>query len=101
MINPDLFATCDNSACSVVDLATSELSVCSVDADCVLRVADCCECGASMERFNLIALSKTGRSAYPALVCDPNTACAECLPTYPTSPTPTCVEGHCRVERQM
>jgi hypothetical protein len=97
--NPDLFASCENSQCVVVDLTTNPVSACSAAADCALRAARCCECGAAMDSWSLVAVSKNSESSYAALVCDASAVCAECMPNYPTSVTPTCADGHCRIDR--
>jgi hypothetical protein len=99
MNNPDLFASCQNSLCVVVDLTTSQVSACSADADCVLRAAACCECGAAMDAHSLVAISKNSASSYASLVCDATAVCAECMPQYPTSPAVICNGGHCWIDR--
>jgi hypothetical protein len=99
--NPDLFASCQNSECVVVDLTTNPVSACSADADCVLRAATCCECGASMDPWRLVAITKNSENSYASLVCDATAMCAECMPEYPTSQTRTCSDGHCRIARMV
>ena len=99
MANPDLFASCQNSVCTVVDLLASSLTSCTTNADCALRAAACCECGAPMDVWNLVALAGSGSSEFAAMVCDPGTACDECMPVYPVAPAPACSAGHCRLNR--
>jgi hypothetical protein len=99
MLNPDLFATCDSGACQAVDLTQSEMSACTTASDCTLRAATCCECGASLEVWNLVAVAKTSLADYAAAICEPVQACAECMPIYPTAVTLDCVSGHCKLQR--
>jgi hypothetical protein len=99
MANPDLFASCQNSVCTVVDLLNGPLTACSTNADCALRAARCCECGAPMDVWSLVALSSSGESGFAALVCDPATACDACMPVYPATPVPNCSNGHCQLNR--
>jgi hypothetical protein len=99
MANPDLFASCQDSVCTVVDLLNSPLTACSTNADCALRATRCCECGAPMDVWSLVALPSSHGSGYAALVCDPATACAECMPVYPATPVPNCSKVHCQLNR--
>jgi hypothetical protein len=98
-MNPDLFATCRSGNCKVVDLATSDLSACQQASDCVLRAATCCECNASVETWNLVALSKSALADYASQVCGSEEVCAKCMPIYPTTIVPACVSGHCQISR--
>ena len=94
--NPELLATCDDSACRALDIREQEASACSTNADCRLRVTGCCECGGSTASSDLIAIRSDAESAYRALVCDPEQACAECAPVYPTDVEAYCAtDGHC------
>jgi len=96
--NPNLQATCDLGRCEGIDVETDpDLSACATDADCVVRVPDCCECGADTSPYNLIALSTSGLSEYLTSVCDPDTGCDGCLPTYPAEAEALCISGACRV----
>lgn len=99
MNNPDLLATCDRGTCSVVDLTESPLSACSRVTDCRLRAATCCECGASMALWDLVALSSDGLVGYAAILCDAGAACPECMPHYPTNAQLSCTLGHCSLAR--
>lgn len=98
-LNPDLFATCDSGTCQAVDLAQSDWSLCTTASDCTVRAATCCECNASLERWNLVAVAKTALSDYASAICEPAQACAECMPVYPTEVTLDCVSGHCTLPR--
>jgi hypothetical protein len=69
---------------------------CQSPADCRVRTTDCCECGGATDPEHLIAIAISGDAAYSALVCDPNTACTECAPTYPPAQV-VCVDGHCGI----
>jgi hypothetical protein len=68
-------------------------------ADCSLRAAACCECGGATDRRSVVALPTTGKSGSVAMVYDPGTACAECMPVYPLTPEPACSNGHCQLNR--
>jgi hypothetical protein len=64
------------------------------DADCLLRVTACCECGADIPSTEaLIALAGDALSSYVALVCDPEAGCLACETIYPHS-----VEAFCNDE---
>jgi hypothetical protein len=98
-LNADLLATCDNGACKAVNLPESDLSTCNAASDCVVRAAACCECGASMELWSLVAIAATASADYAALVCESTQACAACMPVYPTDVALDCVAGHCVLAR--
>jgi hypothetical protein len=91
--NPNLFAYCDNGTCRAADIRTHEVSACSSNADCHLRLGPgCCEaCGGSA--FELTAVS----AGLEALVCSPSTACDDCVPQYPLDAEAVCSNGHCGV----
>ncbi len=101
MDNPNLGATCDRATgeCVGFDVERDEVSACRHDADCIVRVPDCCPCGADTSPFRLLALNQARVSDYEAMVCDRATACAECEPTYPPNVEAYCdtTAGHCRL----
>lgn len=86
--DPALQATCEGGSCGYVDLYdpemghTSEFTECTDDSDCVLRVVDCCECGAEIRPGRLVAIHVDQRASFTELVCEPGTACDDCVPTY-------------------
>lgn len=96
-LNPDLQVTCASSRCAPFDVRLSDVSLCTSDADCRLRVTQCCECGGDTSPFALIAVSS--EPGYSTLVCDPMIGCPECAPTYPDTVRAVCAaDGHCAVE---
>ncbi len=99
MLNPNLVATCGGGGrCEVVDVENDgSLSSCETSEDCVVRVPDCCECGADVSAYRLIAIRATAVGDYGALVCDPDTGCPDCAPVYPPEVTAECVGGSCRI----
>lgn len=86
--NPALQATCEAGSCGYVDLYdpmmghTSEFTECTDDSDCALRVVDCCPCGAEIRMERLLAMRVDKLADFAALVCEPDTACLECEPSY-------------------
>jgi hypothetical protein len=98
--NASLIAMCSASTCAVVDIENDpRLAGCTTDADCSVRVPDCCECGASVERSNLIALNATGMAEIASIACDPDSTCATCAPVYPSDVEAVCHSdlGLCRL----
>lgn len=86
--DPALQPTCEAGACGYVDLYdpsmghTSEYTECDDDSDCVLRVVDCCPCGADIRMDRLVAIRADKLADFAELVCEPGTACPECEPSY-------------------
>jgi hypothetical protein len=96
--NPELLATCIAGRCTGVDTGAEDFSACTDDDECVIRVPDCCECGADTSHHNLIALRYDGWAVLRPLVCDPMVDCPMCEPIYPVDAEPFCDEdGHCAV----
>lgn len=95
MTDPTLVATCQAGQCEVVDLTTSPMTACTTDTACVIRTNACCECNGPMDQGSIIALNHDLAASYPALVCDPDATCPDCLPVYPTNVLPVCESGHC------
>jgi hypothetical protein len=72
------------------------MTACTKDADCRIRVADCCECGGDTGLGRLIGLNVAAENDYTALVCNPSQACDECAPLYPPEVTVACkAAGFC------
>ncbi len=92
--NPNLFATCNAATCVALDLGATSVAQCEVDDDCRLRVAGCCECGDTSAE-SLISIRAEALLDYLALVCDDETACAECEPIYPDAQEAFCNAGRC------
>ncbi|MEZ4338455.1 MAG: hypothetical protein R3B82_17685 [Sandaracinaceae bacterium] len=93
--DPTLVATCTAGRCAVVDLAMHAATECTVSADCRVRAAECCECGATITESTVVAVSDG--AAYEALVCDPGMGCPECEPLYPDTIGATCEGGRCAI----
>lgn len=96
--DPTLLAGCEEGRCVVVDLHEHPSAQCTVDAECVLRARECCECGADTSYTGLVAINSIGRSAFEEVVCNTDTGCPECAPVYPEDATPACASGHCEVQ---
>ena len=95
-IDPTLVATCRAGRCALVDLVRHSATACERDPDCTLRTPDCCECGGDTGLGRLIGISTSAQSDYAQLVCDPEQACDECAPIYPSEVTVQCgAAGHC------
>ncbi len=98
MPNPWLGATCEVELCAAFDLRETELVTCTADDDCALRVTDCCECGGDTNREALIALTTDAVASYVGLVCDPETTCPACEPSYPDTVEAFCsAAGRCDI----
>ncbi len=93
--DPTLQAICSEGRCALLDLQGSALTRCEQDADCVVRVPDCCECGADTSTERLVALRRSARGDYEQLVCQPRQACPECAAEYPPEAAALCEDGHC------
>jgi hypothetical protein len=95
-IDPTLVATCRAGACELVDLRRHPASACAQDSDCKVRTPDCCECGGDTEPGRLVGIAASAERDYAALVCDPDSACPECAPIYPSEVTVECSSaGRC------
>lgn len=96
--NPSIDATCGGGLCQGFDVRTMDLSACTMDTDCRLRVTGCCACGGDTSPYSLIAIRTDAEGDYQALVCD-DTDCPECEPAYPTDEAEAyCADtGHCAV----
>jgi hypothetical protein len=93
-IDPTLVATCQEQRCELIDLNEHEASACETDDDCRVRTPDCCPCGGDTSVGRLIGVSS--ERAYAELVCDPEQACPECEPDYPSEVTVSCgPDDHC------
>lgn len=91
--NPNLFAYCDSGTCRAADVRTHEVSACSSNGDCSLRIGtSCCE-PCSGPGFELTSVS----GSLETLVCSPSTACDDCAPQYPFDAAAVCSNGHCGV----
>lgn len=98
MDDPNLGATCNAGRCEEYDVRQLPLSACTSDDACVLRTRDCCECGASTDPTNLVAIRGDARVEYASLLCDDLGACPPCEPIYPTDVEAYCADdGHCAI----
>jgi hypothetical protein len=93
--DPTLVPTCAEGICRIVDLQAHLSTSCVADADCRVRTQSCCECGGDTSPGTLVAISDEG--SYSSLVCDPDQACGECAPVYPSEATARCTGGYCSV----
>lgn len=95
--NPNLVATCDMGACVARDIeAVTTLTECTVDADCMLRRNECCECGeGGMD--NTIAIAVTANAELTTMLCDPDAICEDCAPSFEPILRAVCDAGACRV----
>jgi hypothetical protein len=92
--NPNLAATCSAGRCTAFDLSRDH-GDCTVDTDCVIRVPDCCPCGADTSIPRLVAIAAAQVGDYVSRVCDPMQACLECEPAYPPEVVASCLSGIC------
>ena len=96
--NPWLIATCDASTCVGVDLHTQPFNTCETDDDCRLRSRACCECGATMEIENIVAVPAAAEAAVAEVLCDEDAQCPECDWDYPPELSAVCRAGRCDLE---
>jgi hypothetical protein len=82
--NNNLAAFCEANTCQVVEISTDPISACAVDADCTVRLAKCCDCGAG-QPADYIALRSQDYYTYETQVCGPGGGgCAlDCAPSSP------------------
>jgi hypothetical protein len=98
-IDPTLVATCRAGSCELVDLRLHAASECAQDDDCKVRTPDCCECGGDTDPGRLVGVATSAEREYADLVCDPERACPECAPIYPSEVTVECTSaGHCETQ---
>jgi len=97
-LNPHLFAYCDAGQCVAADARTHAVSACTSSDDCYLRVGtDCCESCGPISVSQLTAVTNA-MPQIEALVCAPDTGCAECGSQLPPEALTLCgVSGHCEV----
>lgn len=98
--DPNLQAVCVAGACKPLVVNADAMSACTTSADCQLRFAECCECGAT---GGLIALAKGKLAAYHDAICAPDATCGKCLPLYPADAVAVCntSTGHCEVGKAL
>jgi len=101
-LRPRVFPTCGadgrGELCTAFDLRDVPFTECTTDADCRVRVPDCCECGGDTADHALIAIRADGEAAFAQRVCPSDTFCPECLPAYPDDVSAYCAaDGHCAV----
>lgn len=79
--DPHLTATCSaaTAQCEPVDLGSAEWAGCASDAECVLRLPDCCACGPGGEP---IALRLDRLDELAGALCDPDSGCLGCEPDF-------------------
>jgi hypothetical protein len=76
--NPSLVATCQASVCGVADITTLDLSACTMDAECILRLPYCCGCSAT--GTPPIAIRMDERMTLDVLLCGPDGCTEHCDP---------------------
>ena len=97
--DPALLPVCEAGSCGVLDLYDpamdhrSAFTACETDSECMLRVAACCECGATIDGSTVVAIRVDQLAAFEALLCPPGTGCPECAPLYPDY-----LFTHCRAD---
>ena len=95
LINPNLFAVCEEGACVEGDLKTSVYSACSAASDCVLLPGlACCACDVPVDQWVAIS-NDTGGTLLGTLCGDVD--CEACEVPPPANLVADCVEGHCIV----
>jgi hypothetical protein len=92
-------AWCVDSRCKAIDVRKEPVSVCSTDADCMLRHSPCCE-PCDENPYDLVALNKTQIEAYRKNVCTGDETCWKCAARYPADSFAVCdpATKHCRVK---
>jgi hypothetical protein len=86
-------ATCERGHCVVFDARETAATTCMAASDCHLRDGlECCQACNGLTNFP-VAISD--EAALAGLVCSPQTACDECLPTFPPGAVADCVDGRC------
>jgi len=94
--DPTLIATCQAHECRVVALMREPITACTADAECVLRPAQCCECGAS----SFLAVRRDSVDQLDRLLCgEEPVACPECVGRPPEGVLARCTEGRCVASR--
>ncbi|MGE0787474.1 MAG: hypothetical protein AB7S26_17505 [Sandaracinaceae bacterium] len=98
MPNPNLIASCDAGRCGLLDVENDpDLTSCTDDTECMLRLPSCCACGIGSGAFDTIAIRVDQESALAQRICDPDADCPDCLPSFDPSIRAACVAGACRV----
>jgi len=93
--DPFLAAVCRASACVGVDLRLEAITECETSADCVLAPRECCGCGTYGVSGSVAVNPARGRlSDY---VCDDDSPCPPCVPSFESGVSPSCVSGRCVV----
>lgn len=93
--HPNYQAFCREAKCGGIDVRTDAISLCTTDADCALRYANCCGCGVGYDE--LIALRKDKMTELEFQLC-PSACAADCAGTIPADARATCASsGHCAV----
>jgi len=81
---------CVDQRCEMIDVRSSSMSACEVDADCVLRPPRCCGC-----KGQPVAVSMSGQALFRQTVCEAGVKCRACqIPNY-EGLSAACVNGHC------
>ena len=97
-LNPNLFASCISGQCEAVDLTEDDASTCKMDAECTLRPAACCECGAGNSYWDVVAINSSKSTDFEESQCtDALVACTECVWAPPSDLLATCDQGRCKI----
>lgn len=95
--NPNLLARCEAAQCVGRDVRSSPASECTTDTDCVIRLPDCCACGAG-DYPNLVAVNPARGADIEALFCEAGGCALDCEPTaFPQYEAYCHSDGHCRL----
>jgi hypothetical protein len=94
--NDHITARCAAGRCEAIDIRrTPEITGCSADTDCRVRLGlECCECSSTGA---WAAIAVKGESALAAAVCPANFGCDACVPQPPKDLVPACVNGVCEI----
>jgi hypothetical protein len=88
-------STCQNGACTIVDIRETPVTECSTTGDCQLRDgAECC--GAGCDGAGLVAVQP---QAFDDLLCKGVEHCAGCPLRIPSEFAAVCSSGRCSVVR--
>lgn len=93
--DPFLAAVCRSSACVGVNLHLEPITECATPVDCALAPRECCGCGLYGVSGSVAFNPARGRlSDY---LCDDDSPCPPCVPSFESGVSPSCVDGRCVV----
>ena len=97
--NPNFFATCDQGTCAAHDLRTHQAARCTQDDDCTIAPAACCDCNASNEPNDVVAIHRENLDLFREAQCATatTTVCGKCAWLPPEKLSASCVDQYCTV----